>query len=132
MATKNIINSIYFFNDKPNIEEIIKEFFLLSVENNINIEKVILVGGWARAVRDSGCNSSAINTIDLQTFINESEKYGGDVDFVLFMSVIEEKWKLIFDEHLNINIPDDEKNGRVDVVFSYPAVIRHPGIELVV
>jgi len=127
------MNSFYFRNGRPDINKIINDFLSIAHQYQINIESIALVGGWARAARDSGfdCNDEAANPIDLQVFINKSSKYGGDVDFVIFLNDIEPNLESILSKHLNADIQPEEKDGRIDIVLSLPAKVRLPGIKLI-
>lgn len=126
------MNSLYFYNGRPIISKIINEILLLSREHQFYVEAIAMVGGWARAVRESGFGDAReiANPIDLQAFIDKSLKYGGDIDFILFVNEMKRNWKSILFKPLNADILLGEKDGRIDIVISLPAEIRHPGIQI--
>lgn len=126
------MNSLYFHNGRPDLNKIINEIFILAHKYKVDIAEVALVGGWARAARNSGfdCDNERANLIELQVFIDKSPKYGGDVDFVIFLNDIENGLESVLCKHLNADIPLGEKNGRIDIVLSLPAKVRLPGIKL--
>lgn len=124
------MTSKYFNNEKPLIEKIIKFIKTSAKKHEIEINKIALVGGWAKEVRKVKVDNKTLSLIELQTTIDNSDKYGGDVDFVLFAKEVKHDWSLLLSEQLNISIAENEKNGYVDIVLSKPSDIRYPGIEI--
>lgn len=123
--------STYFNNEKPVIDKIITIIKSSAKEHGVELIKIALVGGWAKEIRKVRSNNKVIDLIEIQTIINNSPKQGGDVDFVIFINEITHGWKNILSKKLNIGIPENEKNGHVDIVLSLPANIRFPGIEVI-
>ncbi len=122
--------SAYFHNGKPVIDKIITFIRNSAMEYRVELNKIALVGGWAKEVRKTKNNNISSNLVDIQTVINNSPKCGGDVDFVIFVKEINVGWEKIISEHLNSGIPKNRKDGYVDIVLSLPANIRFPGIEV--
>ena len=124
------MNSKYFSNEKPDVDKIITFIHQSASGNGINLDKIALVGGWAKEVRKIKDANKIIGLLEVQTIIDNSSKFGGDVDLVVFVSEIDKNWKRMLSEVLNSGIPENEKNGYVDIVLSLPANVRFPGIEV--